>query len=136
MSNLDDSIGKILLDLQKDDPDTFKKLMKKVHEENPELFEDSIDQENSEIDEYNRKIDKFNNNIDKNASLARKGKEERKRKETMTNITGTRACFHKNRETDMDMDIWMIMMMIKNAKKYHLHGIHRYHRKNNTQRKT
>ena len=66
MSNLDDSIGKILLDLQKDDPDTFKKLMKKAQDENPELFEDSIDQENSEIDEYNRKIDDYNNDIDKN----------------------------------------------------------------------
>lgn len=66
MSNLDDSIGKILLDLQKDDPETFKKLMKKAQDENPELFEDSIDQENSEIDEYNRKIDDYNNNIDKN----------------------------------------------------------------------
>jgi len=66
MSNLDDSIGKILLDLQKDDPETFKKLMKKAQDENPELFEDSIDQENSEIDEYNRKIDEYNNNLDKN----------------------------------------------------------------------
>ena len=66
MSNLDDSIGKILLDLQKDDPETFKKLMKKAQDENPELFEDSIDQENSEIDEYNHKIDDYNNNIDKN----------------------------------------------------------------------
>ena len=52
MSNLDDSIGKILLDLQKDDPDTFKKLMKKAQVENPELFENSIDAENTEIDEY------------------------------------------------------------------------------------
>ena len=66
MSNLDNSIGKILLDLQKDDPETFKKLMKKAQDENPELFEDSIDQENSEIDEYNRKIDDYNNDIDKN----------------------------------------------------------------------
>ena len=66
MSNLDDSIGKILLDLQKDDPDTFKKLMKKAQDENPELFEDSIESENSDIDEYNRKIDEYNNNIDKN----------------------------------------------------------------------
>ena len=40
MSNLDESIGKILLELQKDDPDTFKKLMKKAQEENPGLFED------------------------------------------------------------------------------------------------
>ena len=40
--------------------------MKKAQEENPELFEDSIDQENSEIDDYNRKIDDYNNNIDKN----------------------------------------------------------------------
>lgn len=39
MSNLDDSIGKLLLDLQKDDPETFKKLMKKAREENPDLFE-------------------------------------------------------------------------------------------------
>ena len=27
MSNIDESIGKILLELQKDNPDTFKKLM-------------------------------------------------------------------------------------------------------------
>jgi hypothetical protein len=65
MSNLDDSIGKILLDLQKDDPDTFKKLMKKAQDENPELFESSIDDDNAEIEEYNRKIDDYNNQIDK-----------------------------------------------------------------------
>ena len=65
MSNLDDSIGKILSDLQKDDPDTYKKLMKKAQDENPELFDNSIDVENAEIDEYNRKIDEYNNNIDK-----------------------------------------------------------------------
>ena len=65
MSNLDDSIGKILLDLQKDDPETFKKLMKKALDENPELFEDSIDQENMQIDEYNKKIAEYNNNLDK-----------------------------------------------------------------------
>jgi hypothetical protein len=64
MSNIDESIGKILLDLQKDDPDTFKKLMKKAQQENPELFEDSIDLENAEIDEYNRKVDDFNNKLD------------------------------------------------------------------------
>ena len=46
MSNLDDSIGKILLKLQKDDPDTFKKLMEKAQKENPELFDDSIDEDN------------------------------------------------------------------------------------------
>jgi hypothetical protein len=66
VSNLDDSIGKILLDLQKDDPDTFKKLMKKAQVENPELFENSIDAENTEIDEYNQKIDEYNNKIDDN----------------------------------------------------------------------
>ena len=44
MSNLDDSIGKILLDLQKDDPDSFKKLLKKAKEENPELFEDKVEE--------------------------------------------------------------------------------------------
>ena len=41
-SNLDASIGKILLDLQKDDPETFKKLLKKAKDENPELFEDDF----------------------------------------------------------------------------------------------
>jgi len=57
MSNLDESIGKILLELQKDDPDTFKKLMEKAMKDNPELFEDSIDEGNKRIDEYNQKID-------------------------------------------------------------------------------
>ncbi len=65
MSNLDDSIGKILIDLQKEDPDTFKKIMKKAQSDHPELFENSIDTENAEIDEYNRKIDEYNNSIDK-----------------------------------------------------------------------
>ena len=65
MSNLDDSIGKILLNLQKEDPATFKKLMKKAQDEHPELFEDSINKENAEIDEYNCKIDEYNNNVDK-----------------------------------------------------------------------
>lgn len=64
MSNLDDSIGKILLDLQKNDPETFKKLMKKAEEENPELF-DSVDAENAAIEEYNQKIDDYNKKIDK-----------------------------------------------------------------------
>ena len=63
MSDLDDSIGKILLDLQKEDPETFKKLMKKAQEENPELF-DSTDTENAEIEEYNQKIDEYNRKID------------------------------------------------------------------------
>ncbi|MFQ5496742.1 MAG: hypothetical protein ACE5DU_02520 [Nitrosopumilus sp.] len=66
MSNLDESIGKILLDLQKDDPYTFKKLMKRAQEENPELFEDSISEENKEIDEYNRQVDEYNKKIDEN----------------------------------------------------------------------
>ena len=64
MSNLDDSIGKSLLDLQKDDPDSFKKLMEKAQEENPELFEVDTDSENKEIEEYNLKIDKYNKKID------------------------------------------------------------------------
>ena len=64
MSNLDDSIGKILLELQKDDPDTFKKLMKKAQEEHPELFDNDIDAENKEIDEYNLKVDEHNNKVD------------------------------------------------------------------------
>ena len=45
MVNLDDSIGKILLDLQRDDPDTFQKLIKRAKKENPELFEDDISTE-------------------------------------------------------------------------------------------
>ncbi len=63
MSNLDGSIGKLLLDLQKDDPDTFKKLMKRAQEENPELFE-SVDEDNKKIDEYNLKVDEYNKKID------------------------------------------------------------------------
>ena len=65
MSNLDDSIGKILLELQKNDPDTFKKLMKKALEENPELFESDIDKENQEIDNYNLEVDEYNKKLDK-----------------------------------------------------------------------
>ena len=64
MSNLDESIGKLLLDLQKDDPDSFKKLMEKAQEENPGLFEVDADSENKEIEEYNLKIDKYNKKID------------------------------------------------------------------------
>ena len=64
MSNLDDSIGKILLEIQKDDPDTFNKLMKKAQAENPELFDDSIGEDNKKIDEYNREIDEYNKKID------------------------------------------------------------------------
>jgi len=64
MSNLDESIGKILLELQKNDPDTFKKLMKKAQEENPELFEVDIYDENEEIEKYNLKVDEYNKKID------------------------------------------------------------------------
>lgn len=42
MINLDDSIGNILLNLQKDGSATFKKLIKQAQEEHPELFEDNI----------------------------------------------------------------------------------------------
>lgn len=52
------------MDLQKDDPDSFKKLMKKAQEENPELFEDKIDEENKEIDKYNREVDEHNRKVD------------------------------------------------------------------------
>ena len=64
MSNLDDSIGKILLDLQRNDPESFKKLMAKALKENPELFENTIDVENDEIDEYNRQVEQYNKKID------------------------------------------------------------------------
>jgi len=64
MSNLDNSIGKLLLDLQKNDPGTFKELMKRVQEEHPELFEENIDESNKEIDEYNRRVDEYNKKID------------------------------------------------------------------------
>jgi len=42
MVNLDESIGKILLDLQRNDPETFQKLIRHAKEHNPELFEDDI----------------------------------------------------------------------------------------------
>ncbi|EIJ66730.1 hypothetical protein BD31_I1219 [Candidatus Nitrosopumilus salaria BD31] len=45
MSNLDESIGEILLNLQREDPITFKKLMKKAQEENPELFDENMSEE-------------------------------------------------------------------------------------------
>jgi len=61
---LDDSIGKILVDLQRDDPDTFQKLMKRARKENPELFEDDIDEENKIIDEYNRQVEEYNKKLD------------------------------------------------------------------------
>jgi len=51
MSNLDESMWKLLLELQKDDPDTFKKLMKRAQEENPELFEVDLDEHNKKINE-------------------------------------------------------------------------------------
>lgn len=60
MSNLDASIGKILLDLQLEDPDTFKKLMKKAQKENPELFEDSMYEEIRKFEEYNPIMDENN----------------------------------------------------------------------------
>jgi len=66
MSNLDESIGKILLELQKSDPDTFKELMKKAQKENPELFEANIDIENEEIEKYNLEVDEYNKKIDDN----------------------------------------------------------------------
>ncbi|KAF6247490.1 hypothetical protein C6990_03275 [Nitrosopumilus sp. b3] len=66
MSNLDESIGKILLELQRDDPDVFKKLMERAQKENPELFEGSIDEENIEIEKYNLKVDEYNKKIDEN----------------------------------------------------------------------
>jgi len=65
MSNLDDSIGKLLLELQKDDPDTFLKLMRKAREENPELFEEDIDEDNKKIDEYNRNVEEYNKKVEK-----------------------------------------------------------------------
>ncbi|MDH3361767.1 MAG: hypothetical protein OEL56_06890 [Nitrosopumilus sp.] len=60
MSNLDASIGKILLDLQLEDPDTFKKLMKKAQKENPELFEDSMYEEIRKFEEYSPIMDENN----------------------------------------------------------------------------
>ncbi|WP_316505075.1 hypothetical protein [Nitrosopumilus sp.] len=65
MVNLDDSIGKILLDLQKTDPDTFKKLLKKTQEENPELFEVGIEKENPDVERYNNETEQYNKRIDK-----------------------------------------------------------------------
>jgi len=64
MSNLDESIGKILLELQKEDPDTFKKLMKKAQEDNPELFEEDVNEDNKKIDEYNHDVDEYNKKVE------------------------------------------------------------------------
>ena len=64
MSNLDDSIGKILWDLQKNDPESFKKLMQKALKENPELLESTIEDENKEIEEYSRQVEQCNKEID------------------------------------------------------------------------
>jgi len=64
MSNLDDSIGKLLLDLQKDDPGAFKKLMKRAQEESPELFEVGVEEDNKRIDEYNRQVEEYNNKVE------------------------------------------------------------------------
>ena len=64
LNDLDESIGKILLELQKDDPDSFKELMKKVQRENPDLFEEGIDEDNRKIDEYNQDVDEYNRKID------------------------------------------------------------------------
>jgi hypothetical protein len=63
VSNLDESIGKLLLELQKNDPDTFKKLMKQAQKENPELF-DNVDEDNKEVEEYNQKIEEYNQKIE------------------------------------------------------------------------
>ena len=38
--------------------------MKKTQKENPELFDDSIGEDNKRIDEYNREIDEYNKKID------------------------------------------------------------------------
>ena len=65
MSNLDDSIGKILLDLQKEDPEDIQEIDGKSSKENPELFENDIDVENKAIEEYNQEIDEYNKKIDK-----------------------------------------------------------------------
>lgn len=65
MNNLDESIGKILLELQKEDPDTFKKLIEKAQKDNPELFDVEIYEDNKKIDKYNHEIDEYNKKIDK-----------------------------------------------------------------------
>ena len=64
MSNLDESIGKLLLELQTEDPDTFKKLMKKAQKDNPELFEGDVDEDNRKIDEYNHEVDEYNKKVE------------------------------------------------------------------------
>ncbi len=64
MSNLDESIGKLLLELQIEDPNTFKKLMKKAQKDIPELFEGDVDEDNRKIDEYNQEIDEYNKKVE------------------------------------------------------------------------
>ena len=64
MSNLDESIGKLLLELQNEDPDTFMKLMKKAQKDNPEHFEGDVDEDNRKIDEYNHEVDEYNKKVE------------------------------------------------------------------------
>lgn len=65
MNNLDDSIGNLLLDLQQNDPDTFKKLLEKAKEENPELFENNLDKDLEKINESDQ-VDKYTEKVNKN----------------------------------------------------------------------
>ncbi len=65
MNNLDDSIGNLLLDLQKNNPDTFKKLLEKAKEENPELFENNLDKDLEKINGFDQ-VDKYTEKVNKN----------------------------------------------------------------------
>jgi uncharacterized protein YlzI (FlbEa/FlbD family) len=38
--------------------------MKQAQKENPELFEEDIDEDNKKIDEYNRKVDEYNKKVE------------------------------------------------------------------------
>ena len=50
MNNIDDSMGKLLLELRKD-PDIFKKLIMYAQEESPELFVFAIYKDDKKIDD-------------------------------------------------------------------------------------
>ena len=41
-----------------------RNLMKKAQEDNPELFEEDVDEDNREIDEYNQEVDKYNKKVE------------------------------------------------------------------------
>lgn len=43
--------------------------MKKVQKEDPDLFEEAVDEDNQKIDEYNQEVDEYNRKIDESNQI-------------------------------------------------------------------